>query len=123
MLKERLFTIWRILLPVFFFLVLIHFLKDITQDVLKIASPLDVLGDVKEDLSLFPRTLQNIYLTISAGSFLAEAFLLFSIPLVLKRRRISRLEKTVLTIMTLLLIYLFVAVALDPKYRSWLLQR
>lgn len=123
MLKENLSAIWRFFLPIFFFFVLIHFLKDITQDILKIATPLDVFGDAKEDLSVLPKVFQHIYYAISIGSFFAEAFLLFSIPIVLKRQKNSRLKRAVLTITILLLIYFFVAITLDPKYRDWLSNR
>lgn len=62
--KVILLLIWRKILPVIFILVLVHFLKDITQDILHIATQLDRLGDVKEDLSGFPPVIQTLYVVL-----------------------------------------------------------
>ena len=85
--KNKLFRIWRFLLPFLFIFFLIHFLKDITQDILRINTPLNIFGDIKENLSFLPSSLQNVYLYGLGGlSFIAEAFILYAIPTILKRK-------------------------------------
>ena len=114
----KLFKVWRFVLPFLLLFVLIHFLKDITQDILKIQTPLDIFGDVKEDLSSLSPTDQNLYLYGLGGlSFIAEAFLLISIPILFRRKQISRLEKYVFVVSFFLLIFFLVATFLDPRYR------
>ena len=51
------YKIWKVLLPFIYLFVLIHFTKDITQDILKISSPLDIFGDAQEDISFLPKFL------------------------------------------------------------------
>lgn len=117
---RRLFKIWRFFLPLLFLFVLIHFLKDITQDILGIKTPLDIFGDVKEDVSRFTVVEQNLYLYGLGGlSFLAEAFLLISIPIVWKRKVYSRLEKYVVFTIFSLLLYFLIAIMLDPRYKPF----
>ena len=93
------------------------FLKDITQDILKIPTPFDLLGDVKEDLSSFLDFTQNLFTFLGVGSFIAEAFLLISIPIVLKRKGSAFLEKVVLVVILSLLLFFLVATLLDPRFR------
>lgn len=112
--KARLFRLWRFLLPFFFIFFLIHFLKDITQDILVIRTPLDILGDVKEDLSFLPPISQKIYLYGLRGlSFITEAFILYTIPVVWKKKeaRISMLEKWLIA--AVLYLFLFFAIAIS----------
>jgi hypothetical protein len=112
------YKIWRFLLPIIFIFILIHFLKDITQDILKISTPLDMLGDVVENLSGFSYLGKNIYIYgFGYFSFLVEIFLLFSIPVVLRRKSLSKLEKFAIFAFIYLAIYFSVAICLDPKYR------
>lgn len=114
---NKIFRVWRLFLPILFLFVLIHFLKDITQDILIISTPLDIFGDVKEDVSKLSPTAQNLYLYGLGGlSFLAEAFLLISIPVVWKRKTFSNLEMYIVTITSLLLLFFLVATMLDPRY-------
>jgi len=118
---NKLLKVWRFFLPILFLFVLIHFLKDITQDILRIKTPLDIFGDAKEDLSGLSTTAQNLYLYGLGGlSFLAEAFLLISIPVVWKRKTFPRLEKTIATVAGLLLLFFLVATILDPRYKPFL---
>lgn len=115
----KLFKMWRFALPFLFLFVLIHFLKDITQDIFRIETPLDIFGDVKENLSSLSSTAQNLYYYGLGGlSFFAEAFLLISIPVVLKRKQFSKLEKYVLIISVALLLFFVVAILQDPRYKQ-----
>jgi hypothetical protein len=110
------YKLWRKLLPILYILVLAHFLKDITQDILHIPTFLDLLGDVKEDLSSFPVIIQNIFILLGYGSFIAEIFLLLSIPVILQRKKISGLEKVVGTMVLFLVFFFVVATLLDPRF-------
>ena len=119
LMKNKLFKLWRFLLPFLFVFFLIHFLKDITQDILVIKTPLDIFGDAKEDLSFLSSYFQNIYLYGFGGlSFLAEAFILYAIPTILKRRenKISKLEKWLVASVIFLIIFFVTAILLDPKF-------
>src|SRR3989344_1888745 len=102
------FKLWRkFLLPLIFVFVLIHFAKDITQDILRISSPLDVFGDAKEDISFLPKSLQLVFWYGLGGfSFIVEAFLLVAIPKVMKTNDLTRLGKWVIAGVLYLLIFL-----------------
>ena len=116
---NKMFKVWRLFLPIFFLFVLIHFLKDITQDILKISTPLDIFGNVKEDISKLSPTAQNLYLYgFGVLSFLAEVFLLISIPVLWKRKTFSNLEMYIVIITSLLLLFFLVAIMLDPGYKN-----
>lgn len=115
--KNRLLSIWRLCLRLIFVFVIIHFLKDITQDILRVSTPLDIFGDAKEDLSFLPNSLQNIYLYGLGGfSFVAEAILIFSIPKVWKEEKLSKLGKLVIFLIFYLVIFFISAILLDPRY-------
>lgn len=113
--RIRLFKLWRLFLPFLFIIFLIHFLKDITQDIFKIKTPLDILGNVNEDLRLLPKSIQNTFYFVGVGSFLGEIFLLFTIPVILKRKYFSKLEFVIIIIIVLILLYFFTSIVLDPK--------
>jgi hypothetical protein len=114
--RKKLFRLWRFLLPLLFVFFLIHFLKDITQDILKVATPLDLLGDAKEDLSSFSPFFRRVFYILGVGSFAGELFLLISIPIVLKRKTFSRLELVVLIVIILILLFFLWATLLDPRF-------
>ncbi|MFH0749441.1 MAG: hypothetical protein V1917_00825 [Candidatus Gottesmanbacteria bacterium] len=113
--KILIYKLWRKLLPILYIFVLIHFLKDITQDILKIPTFLDLLGDVREDISSFPLVIQNIFTLLGYGSFVAEIFLLVSIPITLKKKEMSVLEKVVVAVVLFLLFFFMAAILLDPR--------
>ncbi len=102
---------------IIFVIVGIHFLKDITQDVLKIASPLDLLGNANEDISSFPEIVRQGYIIFGYGSFLAEIFLVIAIPIVNLGKNKAKLEKFVWGVILFLFLFLLSAVLLDPKFR------
>lgn len=117
MYRTTLFKIWRFFLPLLFIFVLIHFLKDLTQDILKISTPLDLFGDVREDLSFLPRPLQNIYLYGLGGlSIIAEVFLLITIPKVWKRKEFTKLDRWILIVVAFLMVFFITATILDPRF-------
>ena len=106
------FTLWAI-----FLFTLTHFLKDITQDILRIFTPLDLLGNADEDVSKFPEKAKQVYVILGYSSLIAEIFLLISIPLILAGKGGSRLKRTVWIVIFVLLAYLISAVLLDPRFR------
>ena len=116
MIKSILYKIWKLLLPFIYVFVLIHFAKDITQDILRIASPLDIFGDTKEDISFLPKSLQLFfYYGLGGFSFIIEAFLLVAIPKVMKTNKVTKLGKWVMAGVLYLLIFLGVCIILDPN--------
>jgi len=86
------------------------------QDILRISTFLDLFGNAKEDLSIFPVFFQHIFTLLGYGSFIAEIFILISIPFVIKKESISKLEVGLITVVILLLIYFLSAVLLDPRF-------
>lgn len=108
----------KLLLLVLFFVV-IHFLKDITQDILKIPTFLDLFGNANEDLSNLPKAFRLAFVGTGYISFLAEIFLMIAIPLVLRNKRQEKLEKVVWITIILLAIFFITATLLDPRYSFW----
>ena len=70
----------RLILLFIYFIVLLHFLKDIAQDLLKISTPLDLLGDTQEDLARFPVLIKSLFLVAGILTYFIEAALLALIP-------------------------------------------
>lgn len=117
--KKKVYRIWRFFLPFIFVLSLIHLLKDITQDILKIPTWLDVLGDVKEDISSFPLLFQKLFFILGICSVAGEVFLLTAIPLALKSKKISRVDYAIGIVVVSLLVFFALATLLDPRYKFW----
>ncbi|MEI7578674.1 MAG: hypothetical protein WCJ58_01385 [bacterium] len=63
-----------------FIIILIHFLKDITQDILGIATPLDALGDIQENITQFPTWLAWLWYWAMVNTFFGEFILILLIP-------------------------------------------
>lgn len=95
---------------------LIHFLKDITQDLLGIPTFLDAFGNIQEDLSVLPSWVRLSILGAGIGSFLAEIFLLISIPIIKNRRETSIIEKWVDGVVIFMLVYFSIVMLLDPRF-------
>jgi len=108
--------IWRSFLVAVWAVALVHFLKDITQDILHIPTFLDMLGNIQEDISWLPKYLQWLVYGAGIGSFLAEIVLLIAIPIVKKGERFSRLEGWIVGIIVFMLIYFLVVIILDPRF-------
>jgi len=117
MVRGKIIKLWQKLLIVIFVFVIVHFAKDITQDILHIATPLDIFGDVKEDISFLPNNIQKVYLYGFGGlSFIAELILIFSIPKVWKEEKLSKQGRLVIFLVVFLLIFFVSAILLDPRY-------
>ena len=106
------------LLSLIWVITLIHFLKDITQDILRIPTILDVFGNIQEELSHLPYWIQLLIYCAGIGSFLAEIFLLISIPIIKHRRETSTLEKWVIEVVLFMLIYFPLVILLDPRFKT-----
>ncbi|PJE63073.1 hypothetical protein COU88_01520 [Candidatus Roizmanbacteria bacterium CG10_big_fil_rev_8_21_14_0_10_39_6] len=104
------------LLSLIWVITLIHFLKDIAQDILRIPTILDVFGNIQEDICRLPYWIQLLIFSAGVGSFLAEIFLLISIPIIKHRKETSTLEKWVVGVVIFMLIYFPVVIILDPRY-------
>lgn len=115
--QKNLYKIWRFFLPIIFLIVWVHFLKDITQDILKISTFLDLLGNINEDLSAFPPLIQKIIIALGFVSFGVETFLIMAIPKVIKDKGRSKLEPYVIGSLLILVIYFISVVLMDPHYR------
>lgn len=115
--KEKILKLWKLILIPVYILIIFHFLKDITQDILQIPTILDFLGDVNEDLSRLPEKLVWFYHWAMVNTFFVELFLLIAIPKCWKCKKPSRLDLVV----PISLVYLFVmfsfATLLDPRYQ------
>ncbi len=88
-----------------------------TQDVFKAPTFLDSLGDIKEDLSVLPVFMQRYVVILGIFSYFAEAFILISIPFVMKKNKSNTLEKLIFVILLELLVYFVVVMLLDPRFR------
>lgn len=103
--KSKLRNFFLIIIFIVFFT---HLLKDITQDILKITTPLDYLGDVKEILSSFSLTAKIIYFIFGVLSVFGELFLVITIPIFLFKKKKDLLKLIYIT--TFLLIIYFITV-------------
>lgn len=110
------YKVWRKILPILYIFILIHFLKDITQDMLKISTPLDLLGDVHEDLSRASMIIESLFMVLGNLSYCAELFLLLTIPKIMKTGENAILEKVVVIVFATLLMYFIATVLLDPRF-------
>lgn len=118
--RISLIKIWKTFLPFIFVFILVHFLKDLTQDILKVSTPLDLLGDAREDLSFLPKPFQNVYLYGLGGlSIIAEVFLLMAIPKIWKNKESTKLDKWVLVSVIFLVVFFIIATLLDPRFNPW----
>lgn len=107
--------IWRKILPFVWIIVFIHFLKDITQDILQIPTFLDIFGNIQEDLSNLPYLIRLLIITSGIFSFFGEIFLLVSIPIIRRRKEITKLERWTIGTVIFMLIYFPVVLFLDPR--------
>lgn len=82
----------RILLLIVWIIVLVHFLKDVTQDLFGLATILDNLGNIEEDISSFPLWLEYLYHWAMVNTVIGEIILIVLIPKYIFKA-ISSLEK------------------------------
>jgi hypothetical protein len=101
--------------------VLIHFIKDITQDIFRISSPMDKFGNIEENISFLPVFLQKAYFYGLGGlSFLAEILLLVYLPKIIIERS-TRTDRMIVRYSFLYLcLFLLLCAVLDPKINPFL---
>ena len=92
----RLETFWKLSLYFLFIFFFLHFLKDITQDILHIATPLDSLGNINEDLSVLSPGMQTIFTGLAYFSYALEVILIVSISKALRTKKITQYDKIAL---------------------------
>lgn len=80
------YKIWKFSLALIFLVILIHFLKDITQDIFGLVTILDKFGNIEEDISYFPTWLTWLYHWAWVNAFFAEIAIIVTIPLKVKEK-------------------------------------
>ncbi len=110
----------KIFLLLIFTVFFVHLVKDITQDVLQISTPLDYLGNAQEDLSMFPSIVKFVFTIFGYISVIAEIFIIVCIALFIKDGSKIYLLKLIFSTLILMLIYFFSATLLDPRFNPWL---
>ena len=110
----------KVFLVLIFTVFFVHLVKDITQDILQISTPLDYLGNAQEDLSMFPSTIKLVFTIFGYISVIAEIFIIAFIALFIKDGSKIYLLKPIFSILILMLIYFLSATLLDPRFNPWL---
>lgn len=114
--NSKYFRAWQIfLVPVFVFVV-IHFTKDVTQDLLGLPTYLDVFGDIKEDISRFSFPFTWFYHWFMVNTFFLELFLLIYTPKTWQRKYFSRVDTVILASIIYLIVAFATAILLDPRF-------
>ncbi len=73
----------------------IHFLKDITQDILGTTTPLDRLGDIQENISQFPMWFEWFWHWAMVNTVIGELILVILLPRYLFKS-IGKVEKYII---------------------------
>jgi hypothetical protein len=116
LMMKYLYKIWRFCLPAFFLVVLVHLLKDITQDIFKIPTFLDFFGNVNEDLLVFSPLIRQVIAGFGFISFGVEVFLVVAIPKVIMNKKNSKLERYAVLALLFLVIYFISVTLMDPRF-------
>ncbi len=93
--KEKIHILWKQVLILLGIFLVLHFLKDITQDVLKIQTPLDYMGDIKEDASSLPSWLQAIYFALWILATIVQPLMVYFIFKTWKHNTFNRNDKII----------------------------
>lgn len=89
---KNLFRLWQSLSIPIFILALVHLLKDITQDVLQIATFLDKLGNINENLSNFSEPLLWFYHWAMVNTYFMELFIVLTVLQVWRRKAFTTID-------------------------------
>lgn len=68
----KLYRLWKIFTLIISTFLFLHFLKDITQDLLHIDTVLDVMGDIQEETTRLPKFVTPVYWTLWIIATLAQ---------------------------------------------------
>ena len=97
----------------------LHLAKDITQDILRLGTPLDYLGNVQEDLSIFPSIVKQSFTIFGFISLALELAVIICVILFFTHpSKYFRLLRPILVVPGILLFYFLIAVLLDPRFNS-----
>ncbi|KKR05692.1 MAG: hypothetical protein UT34_C0002G0199 [candidate division WS6 bacterium GW2011_GWF2_39_15] len=103
--------IWKTFLTVVFLLVGIHFVKDITQDILSLDTFLNKFGDINENITKFPEWLVWFYHWAMVNTFFGEILILLCIPKSYMRKKFEWKREEKIIVGTLLYIVVMFTVA------------
>jgi len=85
----------RIIVSIILIITTIHFLKDITQDILGIETSLDKLGDIQENINQFPMWFEWFWHWAMVNTFIGEFVLIILLPKYILKS-ISKTEKYII---------------------------
>ncbi|GEM_PF-6964985 len=108
----------RFFLPTLWIVVFLHLLKDITQDLLGVKTPLDLLGNIQEDLSSFSLPQKVFVYILHAVALYLQLLILLIVPAYLKTG--SKNHQIILLLsFSFLTLYLLFLVQLDPSLSAF----
>jgi len=96
----------KILLLLAWIIVVVHLIKDITQDLLGISSVLDNLGNIEEDTSSFPLWLEYLYHWAMINTVIGEAILIYLIPKYIFKS-VTKLERILIIVFLIYIPFMF----------------
>jgi len=85
----------RIIVSIILIITTIHFLKDITQDILGIETSLDKLDDIQENINQFPMWFEWFWHWAMVNTFIGEFVLIILLPKYILKS-ISKTEKYII---------------------------
>ncbi len=94
--SQRLHKLWKLMLLIISTFLALHFLKDITQDILKIQTPLDYMGDIQEDLSFLPKWLLPVYYVSWVLATIAQLVIIYYIFQTWKHDTFNKNDKIII---------------------------
>ncbi len=103
------YKIWKTSLIFFFVLVCLHFLKDITQDILSVPTVLDNLGNIEENINYFPMWLTWLYHWAWVNAFFAELAIILLIPLKFKETSFNKKDLLIVVCLSYILVMTAIA--------------
>lgn len=103
------YKIWKFSLIFIFLTVLIHFLKDITQDIFGLATILDKFGNIEEDISYFPIWLTWLYHWAWVNAFFSEIATILIIPLKIKEKIFTKKDLMIAACLVYLISMMMIA--------------
>lgn len=113
--KPNAYNVWKtflVLIGCFFFL---HFLKDITQDILNIPTLLDKMGNIVENPTNLPAWLQYVYHWGWVNTTLSQPVITYLSFKNLKNRKFNRYDKYLILLLVHFCLMIFWAYYLSIK--------
>ena len=85
--------------------VFIYTFSDIVQDVIKLQTSPNVLGDMDKNLASLPKSQKVLFEFLTINSFFTKVFLLIAIPHVFKRKTFYTLDRLIIMALVFLIVY------------------